>query len=307
MEVFLKEWEYAWVNKTRIHVPMSTQIVYAQADFDKAILTDADKLKMNQALKDLNLADIGQDLDAYKQVSDFKKQAGHRHFREEEFKYLNYCNWLCMIRKAQYLLEAFQQTIVPRIKEVKAVQKEISFVDESGSTITGFIDFTCVWEDGQEYVLDIKTSARPYDEDEANNSPQLTLYAHHEGISNVGFIVLQKAIKRDTERLCASCGLKEDNNRVKSCSQEVKGKRCGGALNERTTYHGEVQVVLGKTNEKLTDMVMHNFNEVDKLIKQGVFLKNLSSCTDWYGQKCPHWNMCFKGSMEGLEEVSNGT
>lgn len=302
MTVFWENWNSAFINKKREDLPTNTKIAYAEKDMDWDLLQEADVLKLESFIKTKNLAKLakGDAKETYKECQDKKKKRKYVKFSEAEHQYLNYANWLCMARKAPLMIEAFKKHILPKIKEVHSTQKQITLENDEGDVARGFIDIVVTLDDGKKYVLDVKTSARKYDEDAANNSPQLSLYAHHEGIEDVGYVVLYKNISKVKTRVCTSCGHVEDNNRVKTCSAEVEGKRCGGDLKAEVEREASVDLVLGKLNERYTQSVLENFDTVNNLIKQDIFYKNFDSCNNWFGQRCPYYKLCFEGDDTGL-------
>lgn len=301
-KVFEQEWETGWINKQKVSLPLSTQVVYAARDFDSEVLTPNDLAKMKQAMEELGIE--GDDpLAAYDQVATYKKQAAFRQFKETEFKYLNYCNWLSLLRKAAYILKAYETKVMPRIKNVIAVQKPIELKNEEGDAVTGVIDLVAEMDDGNVYVLDNKSTSSMsyYEEDCVRTSSQLSLYALHEGVQRAGYIVYVKNLKRNKLKVCSKCGNSE-YSRAKTCDAVVSGKRCHGEWDEKVNLEAEINIILDDINPKVEDMVLDNFNVVNELIKKEVFFKNPSACTDFYGGKCPYFNYCHKDSMQDLEK-----
>jgi hypothetical protein len=303
LEVFEKEWENGFINGKKISLPLSTQIVYAARDYDSEVLEESDLFKMKQAMEELGIE--GTDpLEAYEQVAVYKKQAAFRQFKESEFKYLNYCNWLSLRRKAGYILKAYEDKVMPRIKKVIAVQKTIELLNDQGDAVTGVIDLIAEMDDGNTYVLDNKSTSSMsyYEEDCVRTSSQLSLYALHEQLPKAGFIVYLKNLKRNKTKVCSKCDNSE-YSRAKTCDANVNGKRCHGEWNEKTNLEAEINIILDDINPKVEEMVLDNFNVVNEMIKKEVFFKNPSSCTDYYGGKCPYFNYCHKGKTDDLEKV----
>lgn len=304
-EVFISKWSKAFINRTLVELPKSTQIVYAVADCDADLLTKQDEQLLQKHLEDLKLDDylLGSPIEILKQVQAFKKQVPHRVFRYEEFSYLNYASWLSMARKGVMILDEYAKSVLPRINKVIAVQKTIEITNDDGDKITGVVDLIAEWEDGKTYILDNKTSARLYDEDAVYYNPQLALYAFSESINNGGFIVCLKNLKKDKSKICTVCGHDGSESRAKTCDAQINGKRCSGDWKETVKPRSEIQVVLGEIPKIAEEIVVDNFNQVNKGIKSNFFPRNLSSCDDWYGGPCPYKGLCWANKTDGLETV----
>ncbi len=190
--------------------------------------------------------------------------------------------------------------MIPKIKEVIAVQKEVNFDNGDGDTIIGYIDLIARWEDGVEYILDNKTSGKPYKYDAIQTSDQLSVYSVHEGIPNAGFIVPIKAIRK--LRTCIKCLQLTDNARIGKCDVVLAGKRCNGEFNAETTPKARIQILLGKASVEHSEKVMDQFITVNQSIKDEVFKRNTETCGNYYGARCPYFAHCHQGSDEGLEK-----
>ncbi len=290
VQVFIDKWSKTYINKQLVDLPRSLQIVYAAKDLDLAILNDKDWLDLDT----INVTN----------VVARKKQAAHINLTEAELADYNFINWVCLRRKGLLILEAYKEQVLPHIKKVITVQKTVNFDNGQGDSITGVIDLIAEWDDGHTYVLDNKSSSMLYDLDSVRTSPQLALYARHEGLTKAGFIVFNKSIKKDKYKLCKDCGYKAlDGSRHKTCNNEVVGKRCNGEWLEKVNPKAEIQIILDDTNPKMVEMTMGNFIAVNNLINQGTFFKNTHSCTDWYGGKCSYYNLCHNDKKDGLEKV----
>lgn len=306
MTTFFANWSEGFISKKKVSLATNTDIVYAERDMDWSLLTDEDLAALSNFITLNKLEYIGSGpAIVYDKCSDFKKQKAYREFRQKEHEYYNYANWLCMARKAPLMVESFKKNILPRIVQVHSTQKQIKLENEEGDTAQGFIDMVVTLDDGKKYVLDLKTSARKYDENAANESPQLSLYAFHEGIEDVGFVVIYKNIEKNKTRKCLSCGTVEQNNRVKTCSNLIKGSRCGGTLGETITPEAKIDLILGKVNQDYTKAVLDNFDVVNNLVKQGIYYKNLDTCRNFYGGDCPYVNLCFGGCTKGLVDENS--
>ena len=102
-------------------------------------------------------------------------------------------------------------------------------------------------------------------------------------------------------KVCRKCNNTAEG-RHKTCNELIEGKRCHGEFNETIDPKGKIQILLGQTNPILENMVLENINDVNKMVKNNLYVKNLNACDNWYGGKCPYYNYCHKGSEDGLEQ-----
>jgi hypothetical protein len=283
-------------------------MVYAQADLDEDLLTEIDLFKVHQFGKqfipDNELDALDQAMNLISDLKSEKKQEGHRHFKPEKQLVLNYASWLSLYRKGELMLKEYHKSILPRIKEVISVQETIDLDNGQGDSITGVIDLIARLDNDEVYVLDHKTasSMNYYDEDSVRESPQLALYALAKGIQKAGFIVMVKSIKKDRIKVCASCDNKEPS-RAKTCDAEIKGKRCHGEWIETLTPRAEINILLDTVNPNVEESTLEVFNEVNKAISAGIFIKNLSTCGDVYGGRCAYFDLCHNNKLDNLVTI----
>lgn len=311
---FNNNWLRAKINDKIVELMESEEVVYAATDFDHKLLTDKDWLLAMTKLQN-NFAAAGKlpspDKDGvmaiYKAVLEHKQDKGFDNLLPEERKFYNFMNWLSLYKKAQLMLKAYREQIIPRIKKVLAIQRQVDLEGEAGDSIVGFIDFICEWEDGSIVVFDNKTSAREYAYDAVSKSPQLTLYVH--AVENefktrkAGFIVMKKAIKKNTSKKCQTCKFDGEDSRAKTCTKETKGKRCGGTWTEVIKPEADIQVLVGSIPEQLETVVMENFVEVNAAITAKSFPRNLNACESNYGP-CVYYSLCHRNSTKDLVNLN---
>lgn len=305
LRAFEKNWASGFINNKPVDLPMSTQIVYAAKDFEPEVIPESEWQILTDMAIELGLTDYlkGWGKELYDQVVNFKKQVPHREFRENEFKFLNLCNWTSLRLKAPFFVKAYREIVIPRIKRVVDVQREIKLESQSGDSVTGFIDLVAEMDDGEVYILDNKTSSRPYEEDSVFYSPQLALYGYAQDIHKGGFIVINKNLKKEKAKVCSVCSFDGATSRHKTCPNEANGKRCNGSWDEVVKLKADIQMLLGNLPKVTQNLVVENFKEVNKGIKQGFFPRNLHSCDDFYGGSCPYKGVCYASTTEGLEKV----
>lgn len=168
--------------------------------------------------------------------------------------------------KGIMLLNHFYAWAKDNVQEVQGTQNKVEFANEEGDVFEGYLDFVCTLKDGRKVVMDLKTSSNPnkyYPEDSANNSPQLTIYSHFLENADVGYIVLDKTVRKKEPR--------------------IRHKEVYGTITD--------------------DQVNKVFNDIDETlhkIRDKVFPQNFNSCNNFNG--CEYRNYCKSNgeNMEGL-------
>ena len=169
-------------------------------------------------------------------LQDKKSTNGYNALSQEEKEILNLANWLCLYRKGLVMLKAYSEQVLPKIKEVLAVQKSIEIENNDGDKLIGFIDLIVETTDGKRYVLDNKTSSIQYDANSPQRSQQLILYYHitkeEYKLDGVGFVVMYKHILKNKKKTCSKCGNDGTGKRHKTCDVETETGRCNGNWDE---------------------------------------------------------------------------
>jgi len=163
---------------------------YFASDFDPAILK----------IEDLSLLKK-----QYPSISDFfqfwegcnSNIQARRELNGSDRVLFNHMNWLSLYRKGELLLAAFEADILPRIHRVFAIQKDIQLKNSAGDELNGKIDFIASFVDSPEkkYIVDLKTSSKPYAADAVECSVQLVIYSQAEDIPDASYAVLEKKIR----------------------------------------------------------------------------------------------------------------
>jgi hypothetical protein len=248
---------------------------------------------------------------AFHAVAKAKKNP-YKRMPANHLAFFNRMSWLSMYYKGLLLIESFEQQFLPKIEKVLAVQKHSSIKDETvGDSITGYIDMILKLKGHERPIIfDLKTAARPYTQEQIEHSEQLTIYLAMEGqrfnTDQVGYIVLSKAINKEVEAYCRKCNYKKDgrhrscNNMVNTVEPEQKPVRCDGEWNETVVLKPLVQVLIERKSDNQVNKVMEDQSNIILGMKNGVVFKNTSKCMNWYGNKCPYFNLCHKDSDAGL-------
>ncbi len=207
---------------------------------------------------------------------DFCKQQrkSKTELEEVEQSIFNFLAQKSLETKGKLILEKLEEWIAENVIEVHSVQKRIELENDNGDKFIGYSDFIVTLKDGKKYLIDLKTSSDPskyYPEDSASNSPQLAIYSLEEDdLDGVAYLVGDKKIRKREPKV-------------------------------------RIHFVKGEISEEVLDKTFLQIEEVTGIIKeklpfgQGSFEQNKESCAN-YGN-CPYINLCWKGSMKGLEKL----
>jgi hypothetical protein len=293
LKAFIDAWTFAEVHGKKLYLPICTEIVYSNSDFDK----------------DLCAKTI--DFEKYSAILKKKEEVGFQGLETSDKEFLNLANWSCLREKGLLMIKAVQEKVLPNIEEVLGVQEYVTLENSTGDSIIGYADLVCRWK-GLKYpvVFDFKTSSIKYDRDAVLVSPQLTLYVHaleekfHTRLA--GFIVLQKRIQKNKTKICNNCRFDGTGSRAKTCTNEIIDhnsksgtSRCNGEWQETLKPEVEVDIIINEIPQATEDLVIENLDYINTSIKTGNFHRNLNSCIQAWG-KCEFYNKCYKGDDSGL-------
>lgn len=302
-EAFSYFWRFQEVNGVALDIPVATNIVYANSDFDKDLLNTEDIGTIKDKFQ------IEDPLEEIKNVYEIKKTTGFDGLKEEQKALLNFANWICLYHKGMLMIQTFRTEILPNIEEVLGVQEYVELKNGDGDIIIGYADLICKWKgvDGP-VVLDFKTSSIEYEADKVLTSPQLTLYVHALNekykTRKAGFIVFNKHILKNKTKICSQCSNDGTGKRHKTCDAEINGDRCNGDWIETIKPSVHTQILIDEIPTQTEDVVLQNMDYINQAIKNGIFHRNFSSCVRPWG-KCPFFNKCFKNSDEGLIKLED--
>jgi hypothetical protein len=301
-QVFMESFLNGKINDVETYLPNCTKIVYANADMDFDLL-DANDLEIVK----LDKSKIENYIDKFRSIKKIKEIKGFDRLPEEDKELFNTLNWLCLYRKGLLMLAAYKKTVIPKIKAVHAVQREIKLENGDGDSIVGFIDLVADIEDYGVCILDNKTSARDYLGDSVVLSAQLSLYLHAIGeefnTRRCGYIVMNKNILKHKVKICADCGFNGSGSQFKTCNNKVNGVRCSGGWLEKIAPEARIQIIIDDIPENTEDLVVTNYDEVAKAIKNNAFPKNLGTCSNYFGGKCPYFYYCYHNKNNDLIKV----
>lgn len=305
-EEFDKRWSVIFKNKKPVDLFDNDNVVYSHADFDEHLLLVEDIKIMDDWVKELKLTKLGDDpVSVFKAVAKIKKNP-YKKITDKQLKYFNRCSWTSLKRKGHLLLAAFIEQFYPKITKVHATQKYGKITDPStGDVIAGYIDMILEIEGyDKPIIFDLKTAARPYDEEQIKVTEQLTLYAAFEAENYntdlVGYVVLPKMISKESQATCMECGHIK-TGRHQTCDNIVDEERCNGAWDESILPRPTVQVLVERKTPEQIHTLLTDYSNIVHAMKAGVVYKNTQKCTNWYGSKCPYYDYCHHGKTEGLK------
>lgn len=290
------------INKVIIDIKTSPRVVYGERDMDWELLTDDDINDIKTYCKEEHHESLKTHFNGIRAM---KKDKGWQNLHESTQTFYNVCNWHSLKRKGLLMLGAYNNEVMPHIKEVIAVQKEV-LLHNGENELIGYIDLVCRWDNGELILADNKTSGSLYEEDSVRTSEQLTIYdekLRQEGIipDKQAYIVMLKNIIKDRVRVCSSCKHEaEKTSRVKTCAQEINGKRCGAEFTEVMIPKAEIQIVMDQIPERTKDIILENVDAVNHMMQNNYITRNFNSCQAAYG-KCPFYDLCFKNDDSGLD------
>jgi hypothetical protein len=207
--------------------------------------------------------------------------------------------WDSLHAKGILFLDAYEKEVLPKIKKVIVVQKTNEIENSDGDKIVIKLDLIVEWEDGKIYLLDNKTTSVKYDQKSAEEAPQLLLYYNVEkdnyGLDGVGYITIDKNIRKTKKMHCQSCKLDYANNRLKNCPD------CKTVLAHiDTDFSVNINYFLNSNPKaEIVDKVLEDFDWANYGITNDIFNKNEQSCFSKFG-KCEFYDICKHGSMKGL-------
>lgn len=303
---FEKTWNSQYVNDVKVKLSDASSIVYAESDYDRDLLESSDYELLEQYLSNTQLDYTLHVNELYDAILAEKKQFGYDKLREDKQRFYNYSNWLSLRRKGLIMIKSYNEKVLPKIRNVLAVQHKTSLINQEGDEVQQVLDLVVEWEDGSIILFDNKTSAREYDIDSAGTSQQLISYYHKAktdfNVNAVGFIVLRKQIAKNKVKICCKCNHDGSSSRAKTCDVEIDKKRCHGEWNVSLNPETLIQIIINEVTPAAEDLVLNTFDDANTGIKQENYYRNLSACKNG-SIICPFYKLCWKGSEEDLVQL----
>lgn len=305
-QVFLKTWNFQYVNKKMTALKNCPEVVYAAADLD------------------LDLIDITlEDREWLKEFEDYKSQNKWDFIdATERAAYNGFC-WESMKAKGLLILENYFNKVLPQFVSVTAVQYKTELVNSDGDSVTQVLDFVATLQDGSVVLFDNKTTSNLsyYPDDAPATSQQLVSYYYNNkekfGITAVGFVAIQKMILKNKTKVCSKCNANGTESRARSCDAEYPGMvvkrgkevegmvRCGGEWDVTLNPEVLIKLIVNPVPEASIDLVLSAFDEANHGIKAQNWYKNLTVCKNIYGSPCTFYNKCWKGKDDELIKLED--
>lgn len=298
IKAFDKALEHQFINGKSVPVASCLDILYSESDFDHELLQPEDFEKLKRFTQDV--------VEQYKCLIEAKKDKGFKNLEEQDKLFFNYANFLSLRRKGHVMIKSYNDKIMPKILEVKAVQHKAVMMSSDGDELVQYVDLIVVWEDGSVILFDNKTTSKAYSEDSAKTSQQLISYYYQNkedfGLTAIGYITMNKHIIKNKKKTCLACGKElEQGSRVKKCDQLVNGKRCSGEFDVKIDPECAIQVIVSPVTETAIDLVLSTFDDANDGIKNQRWYKNLGACDSPY--PCPFKELCWFGNTEDIIEL----
>lgn len=297
IKAFDEAWDKQEIKGKLTSIADLSDIEYFKSDLDVDLLTLDLRAKLDER-KPSSVANI-EDAVAWVNQGAFKKVP------DNVTSYYKYACYLSLKVKGELMLQAFDRDIKPRLAKVISLQHMVELANSDGDTTVGYVDLIAQLDDGRVAIIDLKTASRPYEEDAVKLSSQLALYSFASDVEHdcCAYAVIMKKVKKDYNKTCSICGVANTSTH-KSCPSTESGKRCGGDFILDPKFYVETQFLVDTIEDQVKDMVIDNFNQINKAIKHEIYPRYLKSCNDQYGRPCIYRDYCFRGSKEGLVEES---
>jgi hypothetical protein len=305
-QIFLKTWNFQYVNNKMTALKNNPDIVYASADLD------------------LDLIELTEENRKWlKEFEDFKSQNKWDYISEEDRSTYNSFCWESMKAKGLLILENYSTKVLPQFLSVTAIQHKTELVNGDGDSVTQVLDFIATLHDGSVVLFDNKTTSNLsyYPDDAPATSQQLVSYYYNNkqkfGITAVGFVAIQKLVIKNKTKTCTKCGFDGTESRAKTCDQEHPGMvvkrgkevegmvRCNGEWDVKMNPEVAIKLIVNPVPDASVDLVLSAFDEANHGIKTGNFYKNLTVCKNIYGSPCTYYNLCWKGKDEELVKLED--
>lgn len=175
--------------------------------------------------------------------------------------------WHSLWYKGLEFLGAYFEQIIPRLGDVKDVQRAINLKNEDGDSIIGYQDVFAEL-DGELTIIDNKTSSSSYSKRKIEESQQLHLYSYAEKVESIAYVVMRK-------------------------DYSAKGEM------------RPIQVLKYQANPEVINTVLNRFDEVLSKIKNKEFPKteNKFTCRNHFGKPCIYLDVCQNGKK--ANEISH--
>jgi len=304
IKIFEEHWETQTDRTGEVtSLPKNPYILYSKYDFDGDLLQKSDWKEIFSMEKNPS--------GKRKAIEDLLKTCEFEDLSEENRMFYNFTSWLSLLRKGPLLLEAYYNELLPQIKEVLEVQKEVVMEDEEGNKISGVVDLIVKLHSGDIVVGDNKTSSVDYDSDSVATSAQLSQYRemlnveYGYNIKYAAYFVVSKKLEKDVTKICKSCGHKGEGSH-KTCDNMIQSEidskpmRCNGEWDKKVVIKTKTQLIMQEIPSHMGKNVLENYDAVIKCVTQEIYPRNFSACSGKFGNRCEYYKYCHQNSKVNL-------
>lgn len=248
-QVFLENMQTVVHNEQVVHIKDSEHCEYFKNEIDLSLLTAEQKNELNIYAPEVKW--LNRFVENYQKALKDKKNLDYL-----DTKLYNYIAWSCLVSKGLMMIDAYRDQIIPKIDSVESLQEQVTIENEHGDTIGGAIDLIASFKDepGVFYIVDNKSSSKPYDKDAVINSEQLATYCEYKKSYKAAFIVIEKTVHKKEPKI-------------------------------------RTQIIKDTIPERNVQKTFDEFEKVVHNISGEVFKKNYDACFQ-YGRMCPYFALC---------------
>jgi hypothetical protein len=288
-DAFMHQWKFEDGDPTK-PVYENIEVSFYNSDYDIALM------RLNAQIGENILGDDWEK--EYKRIAAVIKNQEEVP-TEDELMAHHLMNWHSMALKAEYMMKAFAEEILPDVELVEfegepaAQLPIINEIIKDESATRGFIDFVVkVKGIDLPVIIDCKTASSLYDDHTLATSSQLRTYV--QAMRNKtgkdylgGYWVLHKKMSGD--KFCSECGWKATAPTYKHCAE------CKAKNSVHGKPKGTVQFIVAEFDDEAVNDLVEDTKYVTTGIKNKVFFKNENNCMQ-YNKPCPFYDVCWAGA-----------
>ena len=184
----------------------------------------------------------------------------------QDQKLFNYMNWLSLYNKGLMLIQAYEKEVLPKIKEVFDIQKQVHLENSSGDVIRGKIDFIASFVDDPDtkVICDNKTASKAYLEDSVAKSMQLSIYCESEELEKAAYVVVEKQVRKKEPKV-------------------------------------RINIIKDTVMEESFESAFQKVDSALQLIHSNAFEKKADKKECWFfGKKCEYFGVCWFNDFTGI-------
>lgn len=247
-------------------LPKNINCQYFKSDLSLELLTPSDLLQIEQYAEELGYDEFFKITDLVNHVYDKKMQVP-----ADDVKIFNFINWLSLRRKGLLLVDVYRKNIMPQIAKVTEIQKNINMVNPvTKDSYIGKIDWMGYFVgDDKEYVVDNKSSSKPFKLADVQGHNQLSGYCEAENNMNACIVYVEKKLRK----------------RVPITREGIV----------KTTMPEETVEETFNNIEKTLDGIKNkDYNRIVETKEEA------RRACNFYGRKCEYYDLCWGGKCKEI-------